>query len=66
VAAAARAAGYANGTTLSRWHRKDEPYLRPRVGVYLRDDLRRFRRKIAPWSRAARALTLGRRATVRS
>jgi peptidoglycan/xylan/chitin deacetylase (PgdA/CDA1 family) len=56
VADAARAAGYESGTTLSKWHTADDPMLRPRVGIYLRDDLRRFKLKIARWSRAVRRL----------
>lgn len=62
VARAAAAAGYECGTTLSRWHRHDTAHLRPRVGIYLSDDLRRFRIKIARWSRSLRAVPLGRSA----
>ncbi|MBJ7348689.1 MAG: polysaccharide deacetylase family protein, partial [Thermoleophilaceae bacterium] len=56
VAAAAAAAGFTTGTTLSAWHRTDEPLLRPRVGIYLHDHERRFRAKIAPWSRGLRSV----------
>ncbi|MBJ7348866.1 MAG: polysaccharide deacetylase family protein, partial [Thermoleophilaceae bacterium] len=56
VATAAAAAGFTTGTTLSAWHRTDEPLLRPRVGIYLHDHERRFRAKIAPWSRGLRSL----------
>lgn len=58
VAAAAAAAGYECATTLTRWHRRDTPHRRPRVGIYLGDDERRFAVKIAPWSRTARALAV--------
>lgn len=56
VAEAAAAAGFTTGTTLSAWHSNDEPLLRPRVGIYQHDHDRRFRAKIAPWSRKLRAV----------
>jgi peptidoglycan/xylan/chitin deacetylase (PgdA/CDA1 family) len=55
VAEAARDAGYLAGAALPDRFDARSPLLRPRVGVYHRDDLRRFRLKVAPWMRALRA-----------
>lgn len=48
VAAATEKAGYEVGVTLSRYHDRDQPYLRPRVGLYPRDHGLRLRAKLSP------------------
>ncbi len=48
VAAAARAAGYLAGCTLTPAHHVDEPYRRPRVGLAARDDGWRRWAKLSP------------------
>ena len=56
IADAARRAGYEAGATLSPWHTRDTSFLRPRIGIFHRDSDRRFRWKIAGWTRSVRAL----------
>ena len=58
VAAAARRAGYASGLTLTSAHRRDEPLLRPRTGLYPTDRWRE-RIKLSPWFGAVRRSRLG-------
>ena len=58
VAAAARKAGYANGLTLTSSHRRDEPLLRPRTGIYPTDRWRE-RVKLSPWFGALRRSRIG-------
>jgi hypothetical protein len=52
---AAREAGYLAGATLPDRFDAESPLLRPRVGVYHADELRRFRLKVSPTIRALRA-----------
>lgn len=54
VAHAARQAGYLAGVTLTAAHRRDEPFLRPRVGLYAADGGLRLRAKLSPTVRVAR------------
>ena len=55
VVAAARAAGYRTAAALPyRVHIRPEPLRWPRAGVYLYDDLPKFRRKVSPALRRAR------------
>jgi peptidoglycan/xylan/chitin deacetylase (PgdA/CDA1 family) len=42
VGDAARAAGFANGVTLTGWFIHNDPFLRPRIGIYRHDTLRRY------------------------
>lgn len=58
VAAAARRAGYASGLTLTLAHRRDEPLLRPRTGLYPTDRWRE-RIKLSPWFGAVRRSRVG-------
>ncbi len=58
VALAARQAGYLAGVTLTAAHRRDEPQLRPRVGLYAADRGLRLRAKLSPTVRAARRTVL--------
>lgn len=58
VAGAARDAGYLAGVTLTAAHRHDEPYLRPRVGLYAADTGLRLRTKLSPLTHAARRTAL--------
>lgn len=58
VAAAAGLAGYASGLTLTSSHRRDEPLLRPRTGLYPTDRWRE-RVKLSPWFGALRRSRLG-------
>lgn len=58
VAAAAKAVGFTNGTTLPGWIRYDEPLLRPRLGIYRNDGPWRYRVKISPALTALRSLPL--------
>jgi len=58
VAAAARRAGYASGLTLTSAHRRDEPLLRPRTGLYPTDRWRE-RIKMSPWFGAVRRSRVG-------
>lgn len=58
VAAAAGRAGYASGLTLTSSHRRDEPLLRPRTGLYPTDRWRE-RVKLSPWFGAVRRSRLG-------
>jgi peptidoglycan/xylan/chitin deacetylase (PgdA/CDA1 family) len=55
VACAAREAGYLAGAALPDRFDGGSPLLRPRVGVYRKDGLRRFRLKVSPTVRALRA-----------
>jgi len=48
VAAAAKRAGYLAGCTLPESHRIDEPFRRPRVGLYRSDTEIRVRAKLSP------------------
>jgi peptidoglycan/xylan/chitin deacetylase (PgdA/CDA1 family) len=59
VAAAAAAAGYDAACTLSISHRVDEPFLRPRAGVYEHDRGIRLRMKISPMFRYLRRSVAG-------
>lgn len=60
VAAAARAAGYLAGCTLSTLHDADEPHLRPRAGLYPIDRGLRARAKLSPaLARLRRSRLLG-------
>jgi peptidoglycan/xylan/chitin deacetylase (PgdA/CDA1 family) len=54
VAAAARDAGYLAAVTLTTLHGSDEPYLRPRAGMYPSDAGWRARVKLSPTFAAAR------------
>jgi peptidoglycan/xylan/chitin deacetylase (PgdA/CDA1 family) len=61
VAEAARSAGYAAGATLPRHLHAPSPLRWPRVGVYRRDGLVRYRLKVSPrirWLRATKAWRL--------
>ncbi len=58
VAEAARKAGYLSGLTLTSSHKRDEPLLRPRTGVYPSDRWRE-RVKLSPWFGALRRSRLG-------
>ena len=58
VAAAAGRAGYASGLTLTSSHRRDEPLLRPRTGLYPTDRWRE-RVKLSLWFGAVRRSRLG-------
>jgi peptidoglycan/xylan/chitin deacetylase (PgdA/CDA1 family) len=55
VASAAREAGYLAGAALPDRFDGESPLLRPRVGVFRIDGLRRFRLKVSPAIRAIRA-----------
>lgn len=48
VAAATERAGYLTGCTLTRYHDRDTPFLRARVGLYPRDHGLRLRAKLSP------------------
>lgn len=48
VAEAAERAGYLTGCTLTRYHDRDSPFLRARVGLYPRDRGLRLRAKLSP------------------
>ena len=54
VIAATRAAGYHVAAALPKRHGSRDPLDWPRVGVYHRDDLRRFRLKVSPLLRRLR------------
>jgi peptidoglycan/xylan/chitin deacetylase (PgdA/CDA1 family) len=56
VAAAARTAGYVFGAALPKRFGSTDPLDWPRVGVYRRDDLRRFRLKVSPLVRRIRGM----------
>lgn len=58
VAAAARRAGYASGLTLTSAHRRNEPLLRPRTGLYPGDRWREWV-KLSPWFGAVRRSRVG-------
>ncbi|MBK5230523.1 MAG: polysaccharide deacetylase family protein [Thermoleophilia bacterium] len=58
VAAAAKAAGFTNGTTLPGWIHYNEPLLRPRLGIYRNDAPWRYRVKISPLLTTLRSLPL--------
>lgn len=58
VATAAREAGYRTGLTLTSSHKRNEPLLRPRTGVYPTDRWRE-RVKLSPWFGALRRSRLG-------
>jgi peptidoglycan/xylan/chitin deacetylase (PgdA/CDA1 family) len=55
VTRATRAAGYELGAALPKRHGSKDPLDWPRVGVYNRDDLRRFRLKVSPLLRRLRS-----------
>lgn len=55
VTRATKAAGYAVGAALPKRHGSKDPLDWPRVGVYNRDDLRRFRLKASPLLRRLRS-----------
>ena len=59
VEEAARAAGYLAAADLS-WlpHVSGTPLRWPREGIYIYDDLRKFRRKVSPFLRRARSIPL--------
>jgi peptidoglycan/xylan/chitin deacetylase (PgdA/CDA1 family) len=54
VAAAAARAGYLAGCTLTRFQLVDEPYRRPRIGLFASDTGRRLRLKLSAAARRAR------------
>jgi peptidoglycan/xylan/chitin deacetylase (PgdA/CDA1 family) len=58
VVEAARVAGYRAGGTLPGRLRPREPLAWPRIGIYNKDDRRRYRLKVSRPVRAARALPL--------
>jgi peptidoglycan/xylan/chitin deacetylase (PgdA/CDA1 family) len=58
VSTAARAAGYELGAALPRRLGSKDPLDWPRVGVYHRDDLRRFKLKVSPALRRVRGSAL--------
>jgi peptidoglycan/xylan/chitin deacetylase (PgdA/CDA1 family) len=55
VVEATRAAGYELGAALPKRHGSRDPLNWPRVGVYNRDDLRRFKLKVSPLVRRLRS-----------
>jgi peptidoglycan/xylan/chitin deacetylase (PgdA/CDA1 family) len=59
VAAAAEAAGYTAGVTLTSAHRTNTPFLRPRIGLYPADGGVRLRVKLSPTFTALRRTPLG-------
>jgi peptidoglycan/xylan/chitin deacetylase (PgdA/CDA1 family) len=58
VVAAVRRAGFTAACTLAGSHPVDEPFRRPRVGIYRRDSGLRFAIKLSPLSLRARRMTL--------
>jgi peptidoglycan/xylan/chitin deacetylase (PgdA/CDA1 family) len=58
VAAAAAWAGYLAGCTLSRFRLVDEPYRRPRIGLYLNDSGPRLRLKLSRFAATVRGSRL--------
>jgi peptidoglycan/xylan/chitin deacetylase (PgdA/CDA1 family) len=56
VVKAAADAGYVHGATLTGFHAFDTPLRRPRIGIFLHDNQRRFNAKIAGWTRALRTI----------
>ena len=59
VAAAAEAADYTAGVTLTSAHRTNTPFLRPRIGLYPADGGVRLRVKLSPTFTALRRTQLG-------
>lgn len=58
VADAAAAAGYTHAGTLTGWFIHDEPFLRPRIGIYRHDTAARYRVKCSRAMTALRSVPL--------